>query len=189
MNIVLIGFRCAGKTTVGKKLAKRIGMRFLDCDDYIETRARRSIKTIFGEKGESHFRLLESNAIAEISKLDGRVIATGGGAVLRYKNIRNLKRNGFVICLEVDTASASERIKNDPDTDRHRPKLTDHDLNTEINEQLVFRREYYEKATDFAVRTTGRTIDEVVEEIVAILRERGIETETREEEDHDGSPS
>ena len=105
MNIVLIGFRCAGKTSVGKELADRLGRPFIDCDEYIEKKTNLTIREIFDIAGESYFRMLEGDAIADLCKMDHRVIATGGGAVLKYKNIRNLKQNGFVIYLDTSAAA------------------------------------------------------------------------------------
>ena len=100
MNVVLIGYRCSGKTCVGKELAQRLGRVFIDCDEYIEQKTNLTIREIFDIAGEAYFRMLESDAIAELAKLEGRVVATGGGAVLKYKNIRNLKRNGVVVYLD-----------------------------------------------------------------------------------------
>lgn len=174
MNIVLIGFRCAGKTTVGKILADKLSMPFIDCDAYIERREEMSIKDIFDQSGESHFRLIESDALANIAKMDGKVIATGGGVVLRYKNIRNLKRNGLIIFLEVDSKTATERIKLDPTTKKRRPKFTQLDLDTEIREQMELRKDYYRQAADIIVRTTDRETGAIAEEILMELRNRGI---------------
>lgn len=173
MNIVLVGFRCAGKSSVGKVIAERLGTTFVDCDEYIEQKSGLSIKEIFERKGESFFRLAESDVIAELSKLDGVVIATGGGAVLRYKNIHNLKRNGFLIHLEVDADSASERIRRDPATKKRRPSLSDKDIYAEIRGQMEFRKAYYAQAADLVVQTTEKAIDRVVEEILEHLRNHG----------------
>lgn len=171
---MLIGFRCAGKSTVGRLLSKRLKKEFVDCDEYIEKKMCLLIREIFDLWGESYFRLLEGQAIADLCKLDGRVIATGGGAALRYKNIHNLKRNGYVIYLEVAPAKACERITRDPQSRDRRPPLSTKELFEEVTEQLAFRRRYYLNAADLTVATDERSGEEVVAEILAHLKARGL---------------
>lgn len=175
MNIVLVGFRCAGKSTVGRTLAHRLRFDFADCDEYIERKTHLTIREIFDIAGESHFRSLESDALAELSAGDNRVIATGGGAVLRYKNIRHLKRNSMVFFLDVGPESVFERITNDPKTPTRRPRLTDKDPFTEIQEQVAFRKPYYLSAADVVIQTDGKSLDDVVKEILTHLKDRGLE--------------
>lgn len=174
MNIILIGFRCSGKTTIGKILSERLSRKFIDVDDYIESKINMTIRQIFEAKGESYFRLLESDMLSELSKLDGKIIATGGGAVLKYKNIHNLKRNGIIIFLEVDPDSAYERIKKNKENIRKRPRLTNKDLYTEIKEQLEFRRPYYLNTADFVIKTTEKEAEDIIAEIMSILKSKGI---------------
>ena len=170
MNVVLIGYRGAGKTTVGRALAERLSCEFIDCDEYIERRTQLSIREIFERFGESHFRSLENQAIAELAKLEGKVIATGGGAVLRYKNMQVLKRHGGkVFWLDVGVETAVERIQADGTTRERRPALTGKDPATEVREQLEFRRPYYVKGAHFAVKADGRGVEEIVKEIVQHL--------------------
>jgi len=97
MNVVLVGFRGSGKSTIGKLLSERTGREFIDCDDFIEKRTNLTIREIFERHGESHFRTLESEAIAELAKLDGKIVATGGGAVLKYQNMQVFKRAGGLV--------------------------------------------------------------------------------------------
>ncbi|MBI2898827.1 MAG: shikimate kinase [Planctomycetes bacterium] len=175
MNVVLVGFRCAGKSSVGRTLAERLKCDFVDCDEYIERKTALSIREIFDIAGESYFRMLESDAIADLSRRDGIVIATGGGAVLRYKNIRNLKRNSRVFFLEVGAESAYERFQSDPATQNRRPSLTGKDIFTEIRAQVEFRRPYYQSAADVVVQTDGRPLEEVVKEILEHLQGHGLE--------------
>jgi shikimate kinase len=185
MNIVLVGFRCAGKTSVGKALAERLKREFVDCDEYIERKTHLTIREIFDIAGESHFRSLEGDAIAELSTSEDRVIATGGGAVLRYKNIKNLKRNGVVFFLEVGPESAYQRISKDPKTATRRPRLTDKDPFTEIKEQVGFRKPYYLSAADVVIQTDGRALDDVVKEILTHLKDRGVQEPPPEERSDD----
>lgn len=170
MNVVLVGFRGSGKTSVGRALAARLGREFVDCDDAIEKQARLSIREIFERHGESHFRTLESEAIGALAKLDGKVIATGGGAVLRYKNIQELKRHGGVVFwLRVAPGTACARMEGDPATRARRPALTDLDPEAEVRQQIEFRRPYYEKAADTTIETDGKDVEAVVAEILGHL--------------------
>jgi shikimate kinase len=185
MNVILIGFRGSGKTSVGKALAARLGREFIDSDDYIEKKTGLSIREIFGKHGESHFRTLESRALAELAKLDGKVIATGGGAVLKHKNIQVLKRNGVVFYLEVEAETAFRRMEADESTRSRRPALTDKDPLTEVRDLMNLRRPYYRSGADVTVVTEGKKVEEAAEEILAHLRERGDE----ERQDMDEAPA
>jgi shikimate kinase len=182
MNIVLIGFRCSGKTTLGKALAERLGMKFVDADELVEQKHRMTIKEIFEKKGESVFRLWECDAIAEIAKLDGHVIATGGGAVLRYKNIHNLKRNSVVVSLSVAPDTAYERIQRDPKTRSRRPPLGDKDPHTEVREQCHLRAPIYASVADVVLDTTDLPVGDCVDRILEQLQRFKIGREHPESE-------
>ena len=174
MNIILIGFRCTGKTTVGRQLAQRLRMKFVDSDQYLEFKTGAVISDLWQRKGESTFRLLEADALADLAKGDNQVLATGGGAVLRYKNIHNLKRNGIIILLEADPRSVFERILKDPRSMTQRPRLNPHkDPFDEVQEQMEFRRPYYLQAADIRIRTEEKPADDVVGELLARLSEWG----------------
>jgi shikimate kinase len=118
-RIVLIGMMGAGKTTIGRELAKRCGMRFVDCDHEIEARTGVNIPTIFEIEGEAGFRRRESQVIDELTQSDGVVLATGGGAVLDPANRALLAERGVVIYLNVPPQILWERTRND----RNRPLL------------------------------------------------------------------
>ena len=98
-RLFLIGYRGTGKSTVGPLLAAALGWQFLDADEHVERLARRTIAEIFAAEGEQGFRDLESAALAELCQGDGRVIATGGGVVLREFNRELLSTAGFVAWL------------------------------------------------------------------------------------------
>jgi shikimate kinase len=172
VNIVLIGYRGAGKTTVGTLLAAKLKRDFIDCDDYIERTSHLSIREIFELCGESYFRVVEGEALANICKQNGRIVATGGGAVLRYKNVRHLKTNGVVFFLDVDPDEAFSRISGDAATAARRPSLTGKDMQTEIKEQVEFRRPYYLKAADYTIDASKKSAARVVDEILEILEKR-----------------
>lgn len=110
MNVILCGFMGSGKTTVGKLLAEQLGMNFVDTDEMIEEEQGKTIAEIFGESGEEHFRELEHEKCVEISKMDGFVVATGGGALTFDRNAKALKNNGVVFYLEVPFEEVVQRI-------------------------------------------------------------------------------
>ena len=188
MNVVLIGFRGSGKSTIGKTLAERLGREFIDCDAWIENHTGLTIKEIFEKHGESHFRTLESQAIGELSAMDGKVIATGGGAALKYQNMQVFKRNGGkIFFLEVGPETAFARIQGDETTRARRPALTDKDPYTEVKDQIDLRRPYYLKGADVTVATDGRTIDEITQEILKHVQDAGPD-DRPERRDHDPVP-
>ncbi len=174
MNIVLVGLRGSGKTSVGKLIAEKLKRPFVDCDEYIEKLAHLSIKEIFEICGESYFRVVESEAIAQITKNNGQVIATGGGAVLRYKNVTNLKKNAVVFFLDVDPELAYQRVTSDPSSAMRRPPLTDKDPLKEIRDTAAFRRPYYLKAADHVIdgsRDPELVAAAIIEKIGAAVEE------------------
>lgn len=173
MNVVLIGFRCAGKSTVGKALASKLRRKFIDCDEFIEEKTHLTIREIFDLAGESYFRSLETQAIEEMSRRDGLVIATGGGAVLRRQNMKNLKKNGVMVLLEVTADVAFERIRRDAKSPTRRPALTPHDPMVDIHQQMEMRHPYYTAAADVRVKTDERKVDEVVADILKRLVKHG----------------
>lgn len=167
MNIVMVGFMGTGKTVVAKRLAKRLGMKYLDLDDVIESDDGRRISQIFAEDGESHFRQLEKKAAAKMSKLDSLVLATGGGVVLYEENVRNLKRNGVMICLTATPEIIYARVKDET----YRPLLNIPDPMAKINELLDFRAPYYAKA-DFTIDTSELSVGEVIDKILELIKEK-----------------
>ncbi len=185
MNVILTGFRCSGKSSVGKMLAARLGREFIDSDEFIERHTGLPIREIFERHGESRFRVIESQAIAELAKLDGKVIATGGGAVLKHKNMKALKRNGVVFHLGVSADAALQRMQEDPASPARRPPLTGRDPFAEIREQIEFRRDYYLESADVTIATDGKGVEDVVGEILAHLKGRGF----GDRQDMDAAPA
>jgi len=174
MNIFLIGFRGVGKTTVGKMLAKKIICEFIDADDIIEKRHGFTINEMFERRAESLFRLLESDVINEICKLDSRVIAIGGGAILKYKNVKNIKRKGVIFCLEATPEKIYERIiKDDKANKQKRNRLSGDELLQVIKDLYEFRQPYYQHACDHTIDTSDISPDIVLEKIMDYLRLNG----------------
>ena len=167
MNIILTGFMGTGKTLVGKKLAKRLKMSYLDTDELIEKHEAAKICRIFQEKGEDYFRRLETKIIKEVSRLDNCVISTGGGAILKKENLAALKRKGVIVCLSANPKVILKRTSKS----QNRPLLKSKDRESAVLDLLSQRRSFYEKA-NFEVNTSELTTSEVVERIVDFLRKK-----------------
>lgn len=165
MNIVLIGFRGAGKSCVGKAIAHHMKRRFIDADDYLEQRAGKTIREIFSEDGEKKFRQIESEIIKELSLLDDVVIATGGGAVLKEENVKNMKKNGFIVLLETDIETIQKRLAEDTEGQAQRPNLTNMKQCEEIKYLLEYRMPFYKKAADYCVNTTKLSVNQLAEKV------------------------
>ena len=156
-NIVLVGFMGTGKTSIGRRLAIQLRMRYVDTDDIIELDSGRCISDIFSADGEETFRELESEAVRKASKLDNSVISTGGGVVLKEANMMELRRNGIIFCLTATPEEIYRRVEHQT----HRPLLQTPDPLTKIKSMMEDRHPYYVKA-DYMVETTGRSFGEVM---------------------------
>lgn len=125
MNIVLVGYRGCGKTTVGKRLADRLWQKFVDVDDLIVKKAGKTIKEIFEQDGEERFRDLESEALAECLKMTDHVIGLGGGTLGREGNRKMLKESGVkIIYLKCEAEELDRRCSADANSAINRPALT-----------------------------------------------------------------
>jgi shikimate kinase len=170
MNIYLIGFRGVGKTSAGRLLAKNLGWEFIDADACLEKKAGKTIKQIFREGGEGLFRDLEEEVIQELSRTKDKVVAAGGGAVLRENNVSNMKQSGLVILLEADARTIYERLQKDPKSSTQRPNLTNLSSFDEIIHLLEYRLPYYEKAAEYRINTTSMNPEEVAKRILSIYK-------------------
>ena len=145
-RIILLGYMGAGKTTVGKALAKELGIIFYDLDWYIENRMRKSIAQIFEERGEEGFRKIEYNMLHEVAEFENVIISCGGGTPCFFDNMDYLNQQGQVVYLKADPEVLYKHLamsKND------RPLLrgkSHEQLITFIREQLEKREPYYTKA-------------------------------------------
>ena len=146
-NIVLCGFMGSGKSTIGKQLAERLGMRFIDTDTYIEQKEGMTISKIFEEKGEEYFRELELKVCEEISSLKVTVVSTGGGTLLKDANVKAIKKNGTVFLLNVSSNTVLMRLKNDST----RPLLQRADKEKAVKTLLSQRIPLYNRAADYVI--------------------------------------
>jgi len=170
MNIILIGYRGSGKSTVGRRLASRMERQFVDTDDLIESKEGQ-ISDIVKSHGWDYFRALEKRMIEKVSKEDNLVIALGGGAVLDPDNIVNLERNGFIIWLKADREAIQKRMEQDPRTIASRPTLTGKGTVEELEEMMAYRNSFYDRAAKIKLDTSAPDVETVVENILAVLKE------------------
>lgn len=164
-NIIIMGFMGTGKTTVGKQLAARLGLTFVDMDHMIEERAAKPISRIFAEEGEPAFRRMERALVQELCGREGLVVGCGGGVVLNPDNIADYARTGLVVCL---TATA-EVIYKRTAQERHRPLLEEQDRFQRIVDLLEKRRALY-AAVPNPIDTTTLTPEQIVARIEALYR-------------------
>jgi len=169
MNIVLIGYRATGKSTVARLLAQRLGWNWVDLDVEIERRAGKSIAQIFAEDGEPAFRDWESLVVAEFCGRSRWVIAAGGGAPLREENRKAMRTGGKVIWLTALPETIHRRMTTDPTTGARRPNLTNQGGLEEIIHLLGKREPIYRETADWIVDTEGKSPDGVVQEILEHL--------------------
>lgn len=164
-NIILVGTMGAGKSTVGRKLAKRLDRTFYDSDRVIEEKTGVDIATIFEYEGEEGFRKREENTIAELCRLEAIVLATGGGAVLSRRNRDVLSAAGTVFYLQATVDALFERVRNDS----NRPLLKTTDRKRTLARLLLQREPLYMQAADHTITTGQRGTGWIADEIVRQL--------------------
>ena len=167
-NIFLVGLMGAGKTTVGRLLARRLKMRFLDSDHEVERRCGVKIPVIFEIEGEPGFRSREQQAIAELTALEGIVLATGGGAVLAEENRRQLAAAGTVIYLRAKPEDLYERVRHD----RNRPLLANTDTLERLRELHAERDPLYRAVADLVVETGSQSVQALARDLFTQLEHR-----------------
>jgi len=164
----LIGYMGSGKTTIGKKLAKKLGFQFVDVDCFIESRQRKTINEIFSEKGEDAFRLMEHNALEEISLFENVIISTGGGAPCFHNNIELMNKNGFTIYLKTSPEELAKRLNKNKNK---RPLLRDktpEEMLAFIAENLE-KRDYYYNQAQLIFDTRQMSANSIVDALILHL--------------------
>ena len=178
MNIYLIGYRCTGKTTVGRWLADRLGWRFVDSDEEIVRTHGMTIQHVVRAQGWDAFREKEREALARIGRLDRHVVATGGGAVLDPENVRSMKSTGSVFWLKATPETIRHRMRKDEATGTLRPSLTSRGPGDEVEEVLAKRTAVYRNSADIEVDTDGRTPEAVGREILRCAKLESLDAGT-----------
>lgn len=165
-SLVVTGFMGTGKSAVGREVANRMRWPFVDTDALIEAREGRSIPEIFAQEGEPYFRRLEALLVRELAGQRGLVIATGGGMLVPEENRTLMVRTSVVICLWADEETLIARLRGQ----RDRPLLARPDWEAVLRRLLAQRRPAY-RALPYHVDTTGKTVTEVAEEVIALYRQ------------------
>ena len=167
-SVFLVGPMGAGKSAVGRQLARLLKMEFVDSDDVIEERTGVDIAFIFEKEGDDGFRNRESRAIDELSQRHGIVLATGGGAVMRDENRAHLAARGLVVYLHTSVEQQWARTCRG----RHRPLLQQDDPRGVLETLMAKREPLYRAVADFVVDTDGRKVNSVAHEIARRVEER-----------------
>jgi shikimate kinase len=167
-NLVLVGPMGAGKSALGARLATRLGLAFVDADRAIEAAAGVDIPTIFALEGEAGFRRRESQQLADILAGEGRVVATGGGAVLAPDNRTLLRTRGFVVYLKLGVAAQLQRLARD----RSRPLLASGDREATLRALAEVRDPLYTALADYTLDAAALPADAAARRLATELRAR-----------------
>lgn len=162
MRIFLIGPMASGKTTIGEKLSKRLGLGFIDTDNEIEKNAGVEISWIFDIEGEESFRKREETALLKSVEKENLVISTGGGIVLSSKNRELISNSGLVVYLETSIQSQLERTIND----KSRPLLNSKNKEKTLKDISKIRNPLYLEIADITIKAKERSHNKVIEEIL-----------------------
>lgn len=166
-NIILIGFMGCGKTSVGKRLSKKISFCFKDTDQLIEEKAGKTISEIFADEGEKAFRNMETECLKNLiaCKESGMVLSVGGGLPMREENRGLLRKLGNVIYLKASGETVYNRVKHDT----KRPLLQGNNPRGRILDLMAARKGFYEDAAEYTVSVDNKTFTQIIEEIEALL--------------------
>ena len=164
-NVFLIGPMGAGKTTIGKRLAARLGKRFVDSDQEIETRTGTTIPIIFDIEGEEGFRKRESQVIAELATEKNIVMATGGGSILIEENRQTLSRHGLIIYLEINLEEQLRRTQKST----KRPLLNTENRREKLEQLAETRNPLYQSIAEITITSNQQKPQLVVNEIMQLI--------------------
>ncbi len=168
MNIVLIGYRGTGKTTVGRALSERLNRPFYDADVFLEEKLATTIAEMVAKEGWNFFREKEKEVIRELSTKENSVIATGGGAVMNRENVSCLEKSGFFILLTADIDTMVQRMLGDVSSTGQRPELLDCDIYRETKTLIEQRMPRYEEVAHLSIDTTKLSVEKITERIIGI---------------------
>ena len=174
-NLFLIGYRCTGKSTVGRSLAEELNWSFTDTDSLIVRQQQMSIKEIVGAHGWESFRQMEHGVLKTVCTSKSQVVATGGGIVIDDRNVVLMRQSGKIVWLRAGIETIKTRMLKDQDSREFRPALTLDDSISEIEETLHSREHFYQKAMDLFVNTDDHDIGAITEFILERLKALGPE--------------
>ena len=166
-NLVLTGMMGVGKSTVGKKLAKKLGLKFVDVDQLIEKKEKVRIKDIFENKGENYFRKIEKQITLDVLKNKNLLIALGGGAFLNSSIRKEIKNSCISFWLDLNIKILSTRLKNV----RKRPLLDKDNLEGSINRIYSERKKIYSES-DYRIKIKSTKANEVIDKIIKLYENR-----------------
>lgn len=173
MNVILIGFMGSGKTSVGRRLAQRLGYGFVDTDHFIEGEIGCTIAEIFSIQGEDYFRTLETRLAKRLKALQNTVIATGGGMIVQPGNQEHIRQAGLVVFLNAERGDIIQRLQRDS----RRPKLKDGSLEETVDRLMAERLPIYEQS-DIIIPTGGKSINRVCGELLKEIGKHAKSVET-----------
>jgi shikimate kinase len=173
MNVVLIGYRATGKSTVGRILSAKLKIAFWDTDMMVEKSMTMPIKEIVALHGWDFFRAKEKETIKTLAQKGDGVIATGGGVVLAQENVDLLKQAGVIIWLNAPLQDIVDRLNKDAHSVAMRPQFTSGNIVQETVDMMKQRIILYENAADHTVDTAGKSAVQVAEKIYQYLRKSG----------------
>ena len=173
-NINLIGYRCSGKSAVGRQLAKELKRYFVDADLVFVEREAMSVAEFVAKSGWDEFRRLESRILSDLCYRDKIVLATGGGVILESVNRRLLKESGINFWLQVEPETVLSRLENDPQSSSLRPPLSSLDLAAEISATIKEREPFYREVADYVMAVDKLSVAEIVAGILRQYQERRV---------------
>lgn len=165
-NVYLVGPMGSGKSTIGKRASRLLGLAFVDCDSELESRTGASVNLIFDVEGEEGFRERETGLLRELSRKSGLLVATGGGAVMRSENREIMSRTGAVVYLKTSVRQQLTRLR----LDRSRPLLQTRDREQKLSELAAVRNPIYEELADIVFPTRNRSVLRAAERLSDSIR-------------------
>ena len=168
-KVILCGYRATGKTTVGKMLAARLNIDFLDMDAVIVEEEGCSIQKMVADHDWEYFREKERGLLKKLTGQDQLVVSTGGGAIMHQDLWDDLKKTGLVVCLQADLDTIRERLAVDAATEDQRPSLTGKGLTDEIATVLKEREPLYKKGSHLSIDTAALSPEEITAAILQAL--------------------
>ncbi len=169
MNIYLVGYRCTGKSSVGRRLASRLGRAFADTDSMVVEQAGKEIAAIVETNGWADFRRLEQACLLALAAKHQQVVATGGGIVLDAHNVQTMKTSGIVVWLTAAPDIIRQRMQTDIQSEHQRPALTDRNAMDEIERVMEERRPLYQAASDIAIDTGRASPQALIQDLLTRL--------------------